>query len=348
MHRLEHRSENILKAIISEYIATGEPVGSRIISKKREVGLSAASVRNIMSDLTEWGYIDQPHVSAGRIPTDRGIRFYVDTILQAGPMASNDEAKIASMINMPDLDTRAVMQRSSSVLAGLSKQAGVVTTPAVVGQTFKTIDFIKVAEDKILVVLVSTSGFVLNKMIYDEEGIDQETLDRYSRMLNDMLKDLDLGQARQRIEEELTKEKTLVNTMLAKVLRLGHIILSSRSTGEIFIEGQTNILEDPEFAQIEKLKAVLITFEEKSKLLTILEKTLAAEGIQIFVGTEHGLEEIVSCSIVAYPVRAEDTVLGSIAVIGPKRMDYKRMIDLVYSTGSALTHVLRKTVENRV
>jgi heat-inducible transcriptional repressor len=348
MGRLDERSDRILKAIITEYVASGEPVGSRTISKRQDIALSAASVRNIMSDLTEWGFISQPHVSAGRVPTDTGLRLFVNEILRTGPMPSEDQGTIESLIVAADLDVVEVMRRSSSVLAGLSRQTGVATTPVAVGQTFKTIDFIKVAEDKILVILESNSGFTLNKMIYDEDGVDQDTLERYSRMLNDMLKDLDLRRARARIEQELAKEKTMVDVLLAKVLRLGYILLSQKSAAEIFIEGQTNIFDEPEFAQIEKLKAVLVTFEEKSKLLRILEKTLEADGLQIFVGSEIGMEEMSTCSIIAYPLRAEEAVLGSVAVIGPRRMDYQKMVDLVYTTGGVITRILKKAVERHV
>jgi heat-inducible transcriptional repressor len=348
MQGLEKRSEQILKAITWEYILTGEPVGSRTLSKKEHIGLSAASIRNIMSDLTESGYIMQPHVSAGRVPTDRGYRFYVDTIAQPQELGWDEQATIESLIQAAGLDIRDVLRQSSSVLAELSKQAGVVTSTAAVEQTFKTIEFIKIADDRILVVLVSTSGLVQNKIIFDEDGINQEALESYSRMLNDMLKDLDLREARERIEHELALEKTKVDAMLAKVLRLGHIILSHQATREIFIEGQTNILDEPEFAQIETLKAILVTFEEKSNLLKILDKTLEARGIQIFIGSEHGLDEIETCSIVTYPIRTAETVLGSIGVIGPKRMNYQKVVPLVDTTARILTRLLKRIIESTI
>jgi heat-inducible transcriptional repressor len=341
---MEPRSEKILTAIISEYIYTGEPVGSRTVSKRTNVGLSAASVRNIMSDLMETGYIIQPHVSAGRIPTDKAYRFYVDSMLRNRLLTfTSDEytAHVKSLIVDAGLDMRDLFRQSSSILAELSKQAGGVATSSV-DQTFKTIEFIKLSDDRILVVLVSTTGLVLNKMIQDEDNINQDTLESYSRMLNDMLKDLDLSEARGKIEEELAKEKTTVDAILAKVLKMGYLVLSVRLAREIFIEGQTNILEDPEFAQIEKLRAVLITFEEKSNLLKILDKTLEAGGIQIFIGAEHGVEEIESCSVVAYPIKTRDSVLGSIGVIGPKRMDYQKVMPLVDTTARVLMGFLKR------
>lgn len=347
MGEFEKRSERILAAIVGEYIATGEPVGSRTVSKKNEIGLSSASVRNIMTDLTEAGYIIQPHVSAGRVPTDRGYRFYVDSMVQTRVLPPDEHATITALMKAAGLDVRDLLRQSSAVLAGLSRQAGVVAaTP--VEQTFKTIEFIKIAQDRILVVLVSTTGLVQNKMIFDEDDLPQETLERYTRMLNDMLKDLDLREAREKIEQELAKEKTTVDAMLAKALRLGHMILSSRQAREIFIEGQANIIDEPEFAQVEKLRAVLITFEEKSNLLKILDKTFEARGIQIFIGSEHGVEEIESCSVVAYPIRTEEAVVGSIGVIGPKRMNYQKVIPLVDTTARILTGLLKRVVETVV
>jgi heat-inducible transcriptional repressor len=342
----EQRSGRILQVIIAEYITSGEPVGSRTVAKKTDLGLSAASIRNVMSDLTEWGYIMQPHVSAGRIPTDRGYRFYVDTVVAHGQADGAERATIEGLIHSAGLDLRDLLRRSSSVLAGLSKQTGVVAAVAAQEQTFKTIEFIKVSEDRILVVLVSGSDYIQSKVIHDEGGTDQETLERYSRMLTDMLKDLDLRQARERIEQELRHEKAQVDAILAKALRLGHVILSHDASREVFIEGQSNILDEPEFAQIATLKAILATFEEKSNLIKILDKTLEAHGVQIFIGSEHGVDDIESCSIVAYPIRSRDAPLGSIAVIGPKRMNYPKVVALVETTAQVMTHLMRRIVED--
>ena len=348
MDRLEDRSEAILRTIVAEYVCSGEPVGSRTVAKREEIGLSPASIRNIMSDLTESGYITQPHVSAGRVPTDRGYRYYVDNLLARERLnAGAERSTIESLMSAAGGDIRDVLRQSSAVLAGLSRQA-VVSASVAEEQTFKKIEFIKVADDRILVVLVSTSGFVQNKMIYDEDALSQETLERYSRMLNDILKDLDLRQARERIEQELARDRTAVDAMLTKALRLGHIILSQEAEREVFIEGQTNILDEPEFSSVERLKALLITFEEKSKLLKILDKTLDAEGLQILIGSEHGLGAIEICAIVAYPIRTEGSVLGSISVIGPKRMDYPKVVSLVDTTGKVVTHLMRNIVETSI
>lgn len=345
MVALEQRSEKVLRTIIAEYIATGEPVGSRTVAKKGYIGLSAASVRNIMSDLTETGYIMQPHVSAGRVPTDLAYRLYVDSLLRDYIFDDRYRSSVEVLLRGVGLDPRDVLRQCSLVLAELSRQAGVVTTSPAWDQTFKTIGFIKVADDRILVVLVSTNGFVQNKIIYDEDGIDQETLEGFGRMLDDMLKDLDLLEARERIERELATEKVKFDFMLAKALRLSHTILSQDQFRDVFIEGQTNILYDPEFSEIEKLKAVLNTFEEKSKLLKILDKTLEVEGMQVFIGSELGLDEIDTCSIIAYPIKVGDAVVASIGVIGPKRMNYRQVVPLVDTTGRTLADLLRTKLE---
>lgn len=347
MQRLERRAETILNAIIADYIATGEPVGSRTLSKKEQIGVSAATVRNVMSDLTDAGYITQPHVSAGRVPTDQGYRHYVDSLLANRLLVyeEDDQHIIESLLKVAGMEMRDVLRQSSSVLAVLSRQAGVVTATPRAKQTFKTIEFIKVAADRILVVLQSTSGFLQNKLILDEEDIDQETLERYSRMLGDMLKDLDLEQARKRIEEELAKERNKVDAILSKTLQLSRVMLSQGVEWEIFIEGRSNILDEPEFSEIEQVKGLLATLEDKSKLLRILNKTLSGRGIEIMIGAEHGLNEIASCAIVGYPIRAENQVLASISVIGPKRMNYGKVVPLVITTGKVLTRFLKTAVE---
>ncbi len=350
MQRLEARTETILNAIIADYIVTGEPVGSRTLSKKSEIGVSAATVRNVMSDLTEQGFITQPHISAGRVPTDLGYRHYVDSLLATTvPVYTGDGRHIIeSLLQVAGMDMRDVLRQSSSVLAVLSRQAGVVTSTPPAKQTFKTIEFIKVSSDRILVVIQSNSGFVQNRLIYDEDDISQETLERYGRMLADMLRDLDLDQARQRIEEELDKDKNKVDAILSKTLQLSRYILSQGSDREIFIEGRSNIIDEPEFGEIELVKALLATLEDKAKLLKILDKTLAARGIEIMIGSEHGLNGIESCSIIAYPIRAGSQTLASISVIGPKRMNYREIVPIVITTGQILSRLLRKLVETPV
>jgi heat-inducible transcriptional repressor len=302
-----------------------------------------------MSDLTEMGYIAQPHVSAGRIPTDRGYRFYVDSLMSACPLSIEEEIEIEINLRTAGLETKELLKHSSALLAEFSGKAGVfASTSPGQDQTFKTVEFMKLAKDRILVILVSGTGAVQSKVIRDEDDLHQETLERYSRMLNDMLKDLDLEQARARIERELATEKADFDAILSKTLRLCHIILSVTASRELFIEGQTNILEEPEFAHVERLKAILIAFEEKSRLLKILDRTLEARGIQILIGSEHGLGEMESCSIVAYPIRAEGKNVGSIGVIGPKRMNYHKVIPLVDTTARILTKLMKKFVENAV
>ncbi|MGC8658105.1 MAG: heat-inducible transcriptional repressor HrcA [Desulfomonilaceae bacterium] len=346
MNSIINRSEQILASIVSEYIATGEPVGSRTLAKKTDIGLSAASIRNVMSDLTDCGFISQPHVSAGRVPTDLGYRFYVDKILEPMTLNQTEVSAIESWIASAGMDIRHALKQSSWVLADLSKQAGVVTGSPAAEQTFKTIDFIKVANDRILVVLVSTTGFVQNKMIFDEDNLSQVTLESLGRMLNDILKDLDLKQAREKIEKELSHAKARFDAMLNKALEFGYIILSEQSASrEIFIEGSANIVEDPEFYQIETIRAILATFEHKIQLLKLLDKTLAARGIQVFIGSEHGINEMESCSVIAYPIKASGVSLGSIGIIGPKRMNYQKLIPLVRTTADVLTRLFKRIIE---
>ncbi len=346
MAALEPRAEKILHEIVNEYITTGEPVGSRTVSRKGNVGLSAASVRNIMFDLTESGYITQPHVSAGRIPTDMGYRVYVNALMSSRPLPAKERDRIISALKAEPWGNRDLFKQSSVILAGVSKQAGLAAATSAVDQTFKTIEFIKLADGRVLVILVSSTGSVQSKIIYDENRIQQETLDRYSRQLNDHLKDLTLEEARERIQQEFVSERAQLDAVLLKTLRLCHLILSSYDSKEIFIDGQTNILDEPEFAHIEKLKAILLSFEDKGRLLGLLHKTLKMDGIQVLIGQEHGLDEFESCAVVAYPIRSEEKVIGGIGVIGPKRMNYRKVISVVDTTAQVITGLMKKSVEN--
>jgi heat-inducible transcriptional repressor len=349
MERLDPRSETILKTIVREYISLGEPIGSRTVSRSKGVSLSPASVRNIMTDLTESGYIAQPHVSAGRVPTDKAYRFYVDDILALGiPEQPVEREAIYSIIQAVGLDRRDVFKKSSSLLAGLSRQAGVVSPTPARNSRFKSIQFIKVSDERILVILESSGGATQHKLILDEDGLNQDTLDTYSRIVSDLLQDLNLSEARDKLKRELELEKNRMDALMSKVMGVGYELLSNEDHRDLFIEGTANMLVEPEFLNVEHLKAVLITFEEKSNLLKILDKTMDAEGVQVYIGSELGLENMEPCAVVAYPIRVSGSVVGAIAVIGPKRMQYGKIVALVDTTAQALTRFIAKIVESPV
>jgi heat-inducible transcriptional repressor len=339
---LTDRERRVLQAIIMDYIQTAEPVGSRIVSKKYRIGLSPATIRNVMADLEEMGFLTQPHTSAGRVPTDRAFRFYVDSILEMRKLTRVEKDRIESSLKDEKQDLGEIMKRASSLLSLLSKQAGVVLAPRFASNIFKQIEFIRMREKKILVIIVSQAGQVQNKVIEADEEMSQEELDRFSRYLSEFMSGLSLAEAKRKIMEEIKKEKVLFDKLMYRALQLSKKALEDEEEGNLYIEGKTNIIRSPEFADLEKMRVLLLAFEDKTKIVKLLDKALLAQGIQIFIGAENEFHGMVNCSLVAAPYTRENFTLGTLGVIGPTRMDYSKIIPVVDYTAQILGKILER------
>jgi len=334
------RDRKVLQAIIMDYIQTAEPVGSRTVSKKYRMGLSPATIRNVMADLEEMGFLIQPHTSAGRVPTDRAFRYYVDSILEVRKLNRIDRHRIELGLQDERLDINEMMKRASSLLSLLSKQTGVVLAPRFGSDVFRHIEFINLREKKILVIIVSKSGGMQNKIIESDEQTSQDELDKYSKYLTEIMGGLSLKEARRRIMEEMEKEKVLFDKLMYRALQLSQKALADEREGDLYIDGQTNIMKSPEFADLEKMRGLLLAFEEKTKIVRLLDKALSAQGIQIFIGAENELGEMQSCSVVAAPYSKDNFTLGTLGVIGPTRMDYSSIIPIVDYTAQIVGKIL--------
>jgi heat-inducible transcriptional repressor len=337
---LTARDREVLEAIITDYIQTAEPVGSRTVSKKQNIGLSPATIRNVMADLEEMGFLTQPHTSAGRVPTDRAFRFYVDSILAVRNLTLVDRDRIEMGFQDEKMDINDSMKRASSLLSLLSKQTGVVLAPRFGSNIFKHIEFIKLREKTILVIIVCRTGEVQNKLIEADEHMSQDELDKYSRYLTEIMGGLSLIEARRKILEEMKKEKVLFDKLMYRALQLSQKALEDEGEGDLYIEGKTNILQSPEFADMEKIRSLLQAFEEKTKIVKLLDKALFAHGIQIFIGAENEFNEMKDCSVIAAPYSRENFTLGTLGVIGPTRMDYSSIIPIVDYTARILGKIL--------
>ena len=337
---LTDRDREVLEAIITDYIQTAEPVGSRTVSKKSEIRLSPATIRNVMADLEEMGFLTQPHTSAGRVPTDRAFRFYVDSILEVRQLKSADRGRIEMGFQDEGMDTNEVMKRASSLLSLLSKQTGVILAPRFGSNIFKHIEFIKLREKTILVIIVCKSGEVQNKLIESDEDMNQDELDKYSRYLTEIMGGLNLVEARRKILEEIKKEKVLFDKLMFRALQLSQKALEDEGGGDLYIEGKTNILQSPEFTDLEKMRTLLQAFEEKTKIVKLLDKALLAQGMQIFIGAENEFNEMKDCSVIAAPYSKENFTLGTLGIIGPTRMDYPSIIPIVDYTARIVGKIL--------
>ena len=337
---LGDRDRQILTSVINEYILTAEPVGSRNIARRYDINLSSATIRNVMSDLEEMGFLHQPHTSAGRIPTERALRFYVDSILKVKSLDQREKDRIRKRYKFSELEASDLVRQTSEVLSVLSRHVSIVSAPKLVGTVLKHIEFIKISRDRILVIFVSQSGFVQNRIIEDRDDISQSELDKYTNYLGEVLVGVSLEGVRGKIEEEMKKEKTAYDELLSKALELTRKVFGKEKDPELFMEGQVNLLECPEFSEVGSMKSLLQALEEKKLLLHLLDKTMDAEGIQIFIGSEVPVSEMQTLSIITSPYRHGEKVVGALGIIGPTRMNYLKLIPIVEYSAQLLTEFL--------
>jgi len=337
---LGDRDRQILTSVINEYILTAEPVGSRNIARRYDINLSSATIRNVMSDLEEMGFLHQPHTSAGRIPTERALRFYVDSILKVKSLDQREKDRIRKQYKFSELEASDLVRQTSEVLSVLSRHVSIVSAPKLVGTVLKHIEFIKISRDRILVIFVSQSGFVQNRIIEDRDDISQSELDKYTNYLGEVLVGVSLEGVRGKIEEEMKKEKTAYDRLLSNALELTRKVFGKEKDPELFMEGQVNLLECPEFSEVGSMKLLLQALEEKKLLLHLLDKTMDAEGIQIFIGSEVPVSEMQTLSIITSPYRHGEKVVGALGIIGPTRMNYLKLIPIVEYSAQLLTEFL--------
>lgn len=342
MVELTKRDQQVLEAVVSDYIQTGEPVGSRIIAKRYGLKVSSATIRNVMADLEEMGLLQQPHTSAGRVPTERGLRFYLDTLLQFKALEDRERALIRRAFQDTGADIKELLRQTSRILSRFCRQAGVVLWPKLAMTRLKHIEFVRLRPQQIMVILISKSGLVYHHLLFPENDFSQGELDKFGRYLNELLQDLPLGDVKQRILEKMRDEKVLFDQLYSRALEMAQsVVQSTLGNDEVYIEGQTNLLNNPEFAHVERMRQLLEAFEDKSRIIRLLDMTIrTSSGVQIILGPESQLEDLKQISLISSPYHRGDTQLGVLGVIGPLRMDYSRIIPVVEFTASLLSELL--------
>jgi heat-inducible transcriptional repressor len=335
---VETRQQEILKAIVQDYIATALPVGSRAIVRRHALQMSPATVRNVMADLSELGLITQPHASAGRVPTDLGYRFYVDCLLTNHELTPEERELLGG--HTPEASLTALLTGSSRVLSGLTQHIGMVTAPFLGDPVLKYIEFVPLGGRRVLAMLVSRSNDVQNRVFRLDRDLPEAELQKVSRYLNDKLQGLTLQQIHEHASRELRSTQDIYYQLLMEAVRQDD--LSSQDAAKLlFVEGSSSMLELPEFENIERARELLRTLEERRTLLEVLDEVKDAEGVQVFIGAETELGGRLDCSVVAVNYGVEGRVLGAIGVIGPRRMDYSRVIPLVQYTSQVVERKLR-------
>ena len=340
---LDERSKSVLLAIIDKYIEKAEPVGSRTIAKNHPEHLSSATIRNAMSDLEEKGFLSQPHTSAGRIPTDKGYRFYVDHLLrpksfliQAETLAETNNLEYPS--NKPNLQN--LLEKACDNLSTVSKQTGLVMLPGFSTTCFKHIEFTKVAPNAALAVFFSEEGILQNKVLPIEQSMTQDQLTSISNYLNDEFSGKPIKWIRKELLQRLRLEKEHYNQLAQKAHNLSSALFEDNNN-ELLVQGALNLLDQPEFNEdIGKIKTLLKTLEEKTKLINLLDSCLDHEGMTILIGEENLQEEMDNCSLIAQNYQIGNEKAGTLAVFGSKRMDYKKIISIVNYTAQKVSKLI--------
>ncbi len=342
MELLGERDTWVLKTLVARYIVTGEPVGSRTVAKLCGLNLSPASIRNLMLDLEERGYLQQPHTSAGRLPTPKGFRYYVDHILPVQDLGRAVQRLIQEAFSPSAQEPQDLFRQASRVLSQATGHPAMVLAPRPQGMRLKHVPFIGVGGDGILTVLVSQDDQVQTRFVRTETPYGQEALDRFSQYLNDLCQNLTLGETREKILVKMEEEKSLFDKMTSQALRLSRQALQSDEGEELYIEGTSQILDYPEFAaDVAKIRSIFKAFEEKHHLITLLDQTLAAQGVQIIISPDEHFPEM-QLSLVASSYGSQRSPVGSLGIIGPMRMDYARLVPIVRYTASMVTELLKK------
>jgi len=337
---LGERAQHLLRILIESYIRDGQPVGSRALSRESGLQLSSATVRNVMADLEELGFVSSPHTSAGRVPTDKGYRFFVDTLLQLRPLDEAVGAEIrrqfeASRDSPTSTDLIATV---SQLLSSATQLAGVVTLPRTRQAAVTQIEFVALSENRVLVVLVFNDREVQNRIIQLERRYSPNELKRASNYLNEQFRGRSLREVRQEILRQLSEARAHMNQIMLDAIAVAQQVFESGDEGrlEYVIKGETNLMGMGELSSVEKLRRLFEAFNEKRDFLHLLDHSLKAEGVQIFIGHESGYRILDDCSVITAPYAEGDSVVGVLGVIGPTRMAYERVIPIVDMTAKLL------------
>ena len=340
MKGLNDRSREVLKHIVDAYVETGAPVGSRTLSRSLGLGLSPATIRNVMADLEDLGLLFAPHTSAGRLPTDMGLRLFVDGLLEIGNLTQDERAHIESQIAPGGRSLSQVLEEASETLSGLSRCAGLVVAPKM-GEALKHIEFVSLGPGRALVVMISVSGVVENRIIDVPAGMPASSLVEAGNYLSARLTGRTLEEAQSDILRELEQQRAELDQLTSGIVERGLASWGGSSGGRggaLILRGQSQLLEDVNAIEdLQRIRQLFALLETKDALIRLLDLTGGAEGVQIFIGAENELFGLAGCSMIIAPYsNSQQKVVGAIGVIGPTRIDYARIIPMVDYTAKVI------------
>lgn len=338
---ISDRARHFLKVLIERYIREGQPVGSRTLAKDAGMDLSPATIRNVMSDLEDWGLIASPHTSAGRVPTTTGFRMFVDSLLTVQHLQDYEIDQIRSNLQQQHNPVQ-LFSTASQLLSGVTRMAGVVTVPRLGRPHFRQMEFLPLSNQRVLAILVTQDGEVNNRILHTHREFSRAELEQAANFINSSFSGLDLDRVRQQVLEQLEEARRHVDQVMTNALQMAEeVVEGGEKEEDCFIAGQTNLMEFADFSNLGRLRELFDAFTEKREILHLLDQFQRAEGVQIFIGDESGYRLLNGCSVVTAPYRVDDKVVGMLGVIGPTRMNYERVIPIVDVTAKILSAALK-------
>jgi heat-inducible transcriptional repressor len=337
------RAQYLLKVLIHRFIRDGQPVGSRTLSKDAGLDLSPATIRNIMSDLEDLGLVSAPHTSAGRVPTAQGYRLFVDSLVRYKQPRDGDIRQLKSQIAQKQEDPEALLSSVSQLLSRFTSLAGVVTVPRGQKSILRQIDFLPLSESRVLAILVFNDREVQNRILSTESPRSADELRRAANFINEHYVGMDLAQIREELITELDRTRDSMNQAMHDIISVAQsaMVGASRPAGEFVLAGEANLMNFAELSDLETLRRLFDAFSRKRLLLDLLDRSINANGVQIFIGQESGFSILDHCSVVTAPYRVDDDHIGVLGVIGPTRMAYDRVVPIVDITARLLESALK-------
>ena len=340
---LNDRAQRLLKLLVESYIRDGQPVGSRTVSRDLGLQLSAATIRNVMADLEELGFVHSPHTSAGRVPTNKGYRFFVDTLLKYQPLEDDKVAELQTRLGEHANDPKALVSAASKLLSSVTRLAGVVTLPRQSHAAISQIEFMPLSDNRVLAITVVNQREVQNRILQLDRPYSTDELRRASNYLTQELRGKDLSQVRDHLLNQLKETREHLNQVMLDAIRLAQQVVAPANPlnrMEYVMAGETNLMGFAELSNVEKLRRLFEAFTQQRDILHLLDQSLGAAGVQIFIGQESGYTILDDCSIVTAPYALDQEVVGVLGVIGPTRMAYERVIPIVDITAKLLGSAL--------
>src|SRR5262245_28960099 len=337
---LNERAQHLLRVLIESYIRDGQPVGSRTLSRESGLNLSSATIRNVMADLEGLGFVTCPHTSAVRIPSDTGYLLFVDSLLKLKPLDGPEVADLQRRLEEHSDEPKALVAVASQVLSTITHLAGVVTLPRQPQAPVTQIEFVGLSDNRVLTILVVGGREVQNRVLHLERHYSPDELRRAANYLNDQVRGRTLTEVRAELLAQLHETRLSLNQLMLDAIQLAQQVVDSGASAGYVIAGETNLMGFAELSNVEKLRRLFEAFNEKRDILNLLDHSLRAEGVQIFIGQESGYTILDDCSIVSAPYTVDNEIVGVLGVIGPTRMAYERVIPIVDITARLLGSAL--------